>query len=238
MIVLPEKFRKYLPFAGLALLILIALTPGIYFYNKYRQTQKILSASSDLPSNELQQIISKVGNLIELPQNETPTLATVTDKDRLTNQPFFANSKNGDKVLIYPDSKKAYLFRPSSGKLVEVAPVNVSSPSATPQSNVQEFDKQSKFSVILYNGTKISGLTRTYENQIKKDLPNMEVIERENASKNDYQKSVLVALKGNQTDKAEQLAGFLGLSLQSMPDGEAASPSADFLIILGTDKSV
>ena len=61
MIVLPDKFRKYLPFAGLAFLILIALTPGIYFYNKYRQTQKILSASSDLPSNELEKIFGGQG---------------------------------------------------------------------------------------------------------------------------------------------------------------------------------
>ena len=70
-------------------------------------------------------VVSRVGQLMVLPENETPTVATVTDPDKLKDQPFFANTKIGDKVLIYPNAKKAILYDPAQGKILEVAPLNI-----------------------------------------------------------------------------------------------------------------
>jgi hypothetical protein len=61
-----------------------------------------------------------------LPADETPTIATVSDPEKLKDQPFFANAKKGDKVLIFSNSAKAILYSPTEDKIVEVAPINSS----------------------------------------------------------------------------------------------------------------
>ncbi|KKQ55653.1 MAG: hypothetical protein US75_C0016G0011, partial [Candidatus Woesebacteria bacterium GW2011_GWC1_38_13] len=71
-------------------------------------------------------LLSEVGKLIRLPQDENPTVATVTDADTLKSQPFFAEAQNGDKVLIYANSKKIYLYRPSEKKIIEASIINIS----------------------------------------------------------------------------------------------------------------
>lgn len=71
-----------------------------------------------------EQIIAKVGKLVELPQGEEPTIATVTDLEPLQGQAFFAGAAVGDKVLIFSKSKKAILYRPSTNKIITVAPIS------------------------------------------------------------------------------------------------------------------
>ena len=66
-----------------------------------------------------------VSKLMVLPTDETPTMATVSDPEKLKNQAFFVNAKVGDKVLIYTKARKAILFSPSQNKIIEVSPLNV-----------------------------------------------------------------------------------------------------------------
>jgi|SRR3972149_6748079 len=70
-------------------------------------------------------IVSEVGKLISLPSDETPTIATVTDIEKVKDQPFFKNAQNEDKVLIYTNAKKAILYRPSEKRIIEVGAVNI-----------------------------------------------------------------------------------------------------------------
>lgn len=64
-------------------------------------------------------VMEKVSSMILLPE-ELPTLATVTDKEKLGDQPFFQHAENGDKVIIYQKAKRAYLFRPSEQKIIDM----------------------------------------------------------------------------------------------------------------------
>lgn len=115
----------------LIVIILLLLVAAIAFYymHRYNDSQKQVRKLSSNPAitaqQEQQNLISKVGALTVLPTGETPTIATVTDITKLTDQPFFANAKDGDKVLIYTQAKKAYLYRPSTDKLINIAPVNI-----------------------------------------------------------------------------------------------------------------
>ena len=89
-------------------------------------------AKEEASQDEIQTIISEVGKIIELPKDEIPTLATVTEADKVKEQPFFQNAENGDKVLIYANARKAYLYRPSAKKIIEVGVINIGQNQLTP----------------------------------------------------------------------------------------------------------
>lgn len=84
------------------------------------------STKEDDQIKELQKTVKLVSRLMVLPEGEQPTLATVSDASKLKDQAFFANAKTGDKVLIYPNSRKAVLYSPSLDKIVEVSSLNLS----------------------------------------------------------------------------------------------------------------
>jgi uncharacterized protein HemX len=121
-----KSLAKKLGLSGGALLILIvAIGAAIFFYTKYQDSQNKLKHPEVLAQQQTHSLVDKVGRLVELPVGEQPTIATVSDVSKLSNQTFFANAKNGDKVLIYSKAKKAILYRPSTDKLINVAPLNI-----------------------------------------------------------------------------------------------------------------
>ena len=69
----------------------------------------------------VEEYVEQVGQVYDLPSDETPTVATVREKELLDEQPFFARAENGDVVLIYPESELAILYRPSTNQLVNVS---------------------------------------------------------------------------------------------------------------------
>lgn len=119
-----------------ALLVVIGgAGAGGYYYNKYNNSQKEvkrLSNPQEAAKAQISSVVAQVGRLVELPPGETPTLATVTDPSKLKDQAFFANSKVGDQVLIYTQAKKAVLYRPSTNKIIEIAPVNIGNTTSQP----------------------------------------------------------------------------------------------------------
>ena len=110
--------RFLLPFL---VILLIAMTAvAVYFYQKTTNANPAAQAEK-----EAEELLVREGKLILLPEGETPTVATVSDPERLKDQPFFAKAKVGDKVLLYQTSKKAYLYDPVNNKLLEVAPISL-----------------------------------------------------------------------------------------------------------------
>ncbi len=102
----------------LVAMLAASLIGGVYFYKKANaDPQKIAQ-------EELNDTIAAVSRLMVLPSNETPTMATVTDPEKLKDQRFFVNAKRGDRVLIYTLAGKAILYSPTLNKIIEVAPVN------------------------------------------------------------------------------------------------------------------
>jgi hypothetical protein len=211
------------------LLLILAAAPSYYFYTKYQKSQVLLKNPTQAAQAEVKTLIERVGKLIELPTEE-PTVATISDKDKLKDQLFFAKSENGDKVLIYTQAKKAILYRPSTNKIIEVSTVNLgeaalASPSAQVRSTVK---------VAIYNGTTTVGLTTKAEKQLKGKISNLDVVVKENAKKKDYEKTIVVVLSQARTQEAKTMAELLGGAVAELPQGEV-KPEAEILIILGSD---
>lgn len=72
---------------------------------------------------EVRGLVADVSDHMLLPEDETPTLATVTDMHALEGQAFFKNAAEGDKVLMYMRSQKAIIYRPSIDRIIEVGPI-------------------------------------------------------------------------------------------------------------------
>lgn len=72
------------------------------------------------------EIVEKAGKLFLLPEGEKPKIGTVQGVDKLKSDPFFKNAKDGDKVLVYENAKRAFIYRPSENKMIEVGGVGQS----------------------------------------------------------------------------------------------------------------
>lgn len=216
-------------------LALIGLATGGYFFFQYQKTNKELQNIKTDPSilqkaaqEDIKKLVAEVGKLIVLPEGEDPTVATVTDIEKLKNEVFFQKAKNGDKVLIYTQAKKAILFRESQKKIIEVAPINIGTSSAT-QSQAQQQTK-----VALRNGTAVAGAAAKIEAQLKGDFPQVEIVSKTDASGN-YDTTVIVVLNESAKTVAGNLVKTLGGAIGGLPSEESKPSGADILVLIGED---
>lgn len=105
------------------IIVILVVLSGYLGYRVYALTRG--------STNEVQQIITEVGKIVSLPTDEVPTVATVSDPTKLKDQAFFADAQVGDKVLIYAHARRAILWRPSTHKIIGIAPITDAA-AATP----------------------------------------------------------------------------------------------------------
>lgn len=210
------------------LVVVLMISGGVsyYFYNKYQESQKLLKNPNAAAQAEIDSLVSRVGKIIELPKDETPTIATVSDISKLKNQPFFAHAKNGFKVFLYQKAKKAIMYDPGANKIIEVQPLSIGDSS----------QQAPEFKVALYNGTTTVGLTNTIEKKLKEKITNISITDKENASKTTYTKTIVVDLTGKQSASAQAIAKTLNGTVEKLPEGEKKPEGVDFLVILGASQ--
>lgn len=107
--------------AGPLLLVAVVVLGGAGVF--FSQQSGVVSVSPEAADAQSASVIGAVSKLIVLPDGETPTIAEVEDPAALSGQPFFAKAKKGDRVLIYAQAGRAYLYDPVANKVLEVAPV-------------------------------------------------------------------------------------------------------------------
>lgn len=235
-------------FAGVFVLSLIAATG--YFYYQWRQTKV---NPQGVAKNEMAGIVADVSRLIELPVNEEPTMATVTSVEKLKDQPFFAKAQNGDKALIFSQSGKAILYRPSANKIIEVislvgggqlgagapatptnqepvVPEEKAQPTTENSTPVTEAPKA--VNVVIYNGTTQKGLAKNISTKLA-EISEAKVVKTGNA-KGNFEKTVVIDLSGNNSDLVQKIAQTVGGEVGTLPENEA-KPNAEILIIGGSD---
>ncbi len=124
----PRRNRKIILWVIAVVFTLACIATVGYFIkrnNDLKKENERLSQPEDLAKKQQDDLLQTVGKIVELPQDETPTTATVTDLGKLEGQVFFEKAQIGDKVIIYTKSKMAYLYRPSSNRIINIAPVNL-----------------------------------------------------------------------------------------------------------------
>jgi hypothetical protein len=112
------KFSKVI----VPLIAIVAIVLSGYFYSQVLALKKNPQVAAQ---QETAALVAKVGKLAVLPTGEIPTVATVSDPEALKDQAFFASAQKGDKVLIYAQAKKAFLYSVTLNKILDVAPLNI-----------------------------------------------------------------------------------------------------------------
>lgn len=121
----PNRKKLKLLLIGFSFLVLVFLL--IFFIFQYAKAKNELanaSNSTEASTEEAQKLKDEISQFYAVPE-EMPTVATVVDFEKLRSQPFFKNAKNGDKVLIFPMTERAVLYRPETRKIIEIAPINL-----------------------------------------------------------------------------------------------------------------
>ena len=127
-LVISKKKKRYIPLRTIFLIGIIALICiGAYVFAFARLGAPTVNTVVPIGQTALVQasgdVVQRVGQLILLPSDEVPTLATVSDINVLKGQLFFQNASNGDVVLMYAKARKAILYSPRLNKVIEVAPI-------------------------------------------------------------------------------------------------------------------
>ncbi|OGK15790.1 hypothetical protein A3H80_04970 [Candidatus Roizmanbacteria bacterium RIFCSPLOWO2_02_FULL_37_19] len=227
--------------------IVLICTTGYFYYLYSQSTQKKVEKDAE-------NTIDAVSKLMELPKDEVPTIATVTDKTKLAEQEFFRNAENGDKVLIYKNSKIAILYRPSIGKIISFAPVQETdagqvaaqgariddlqfsnSPLTTGSVTPPSTNNTNKAVIVLFNGTSKTGATSTVEQLLLEKFDTIEIGDKDFANKRDYQKTIVVDVSGKFSPLAKDIAQEFNAEILSLPKEESQPTSADIVIIVGED---
>lgn len=121
-----------------AVLVALVIALGLWSWSLYTDRNSLQDQVTKLNQNpqiavqkQTDALIAKVGALIDLPKNESPTIASVSDAEQAKKQSaFFNTSQNGDKVLMYVKAGQAILYRPSTNKIILVAPLTFNNNTA------------------------------------------------------------------------------------------------------------
>lgn len=220
---------RLLPFLILAAVVaILAASASGYFYFQYTKAQKQLKtkAQTQVVKDKVDQtkkLVEEVGKLINLPQDEEPTIATVTDVDKLKDQPFFKEAKVGDQVLIYPKAQKSILYDPKNKRIVEAGFFTT-------------VLSQKELTIAVRNGTSTEGLAGKAEGEIKKAYPEAKVESDWATQRDKYDTTLVVILDDQATEQAINLAKIFNAQIEDLPKGEERPKDSKILIILGKDR--
>ncbi len=123
---------------------------GALFYSYH--LSKIPTKSIDNEANgntELSRVLALVEKLAVLPHTDDPVLVKVSNPTDLRADAFFNDSEVGDDVIIYPHIGRAFLYRQSVNKIINITtftPSTGGANGANQESNIGATVKNSSIS--------------------------------------------------------------------------------------------
>jgi hypothetical protein len=195
----------------LALITVAALGFGGYFYVQYKNLKDTSSKSADEINQEL---ITQVNKVYELPKDQTPVVALVSDEAKFKAEyPVFTSAKQGDNLLLYEKAGLAVLYRSSEKKVVGTATFAVKRSASLYL--VASADKQPAVEAQL---------TKNYD---------VELVGKASPATLPTQSSVFDAT-GKNTELVAKIAAELGATVvSSSPLSTPPSENPDIVVLIG-----
>lgn len=208
----------------------IVVLGGIFFWQQYQNRQNVKRLKAELErlqqngsAESVKELLDRVKKIIVLPENEQPTVATVTNLEKLKDQPFFQNAQIGDKVLIFQQSKKAVLYRPSEDKVVEIAPLS---------SNDQQAAAAQPVSVEIRNASGKSGAANAVKTQLDGNS-SFSVAALGSSSEVLDQTTIVDLTHGQKPQELSVLQKMLNAKILDALPKEESSSNAQFVVLVG-----
>lgn len=225
---------------GHYLVIGVAVVVGGLVLNSFRLSRqnKILGTQIEalkkdpqsIAREEIKILTEKLSKLVVLPDGEEPVVATVTDKEKLKDQPVFAKAENGDKILIYAKAQKAYIYRVEKNVLIDVVPVNIGNQQLT----ISGVDENNPLEVALVNGSKNIGIAGELEKRINdRKIAGLKVVSKATAKSDSYKKTLVFDIDGKHGQQAKEMALLVGGEVAS--ESAEIYPKADIMVVIGAD---
>jgi hypothetical protein len=203
--------KKTLVLAAILVPFLALVAFGGYYFKKYNDLSRM--SAKDFQNRENGKVLKEVGTLYDLPKNEEPVIGYVSDKEALKKQyDFFNQAENGDITLIYQQAKLAILYRPSSKKIVNTAPLNIQNQQPVIKVSGKESDRAAVEKLLNDNKLTFSAAGDPVGT---------------------YSGVIVVDVKGTNAQAAQNLAGLLKGRVEQLPAGETAPEGTDLLVIIG-----
>lgn len=108
-----KKGRRTVAKVLVLIVLVAAIGLCVVLFLKYRE------AVDTNPKNVEQKTVETVSKLVEVPE-EKPTVVTVQDAAKLSNPELASRAKDGDRLLVYAESRRVVMYRPSNGKIVDI----------------------------------------------------------------------------------------------------------------------
>lgn len=214
--------------------VLGLLAFGAWSFWRYQQTQEQLrllsdpQAQSELAAKERMDLLAKVGKLMVLPEGEDPLILNIQNAEEMAKvQPFFQNTIDDDKILIYVEAGKSIIYSPSRNIIVNSGALSVGG-TALP------LDTENPLQIEIRQGGASNERVDALQAQLLQ-MDGVELLEIGEAANQNYQGPIIVALVEDETrlEQARIFAANLGVPLTlDFPKAEATS-GAEVLLIAG-----
>ena len=125
---MPHRSRTLIAIVAVGLVALVGALEGKrktiqgHLQNLTQQIEETQGEEAIEGKDEAERIIAEVRELIDIPADVDPTVATIVDVSLLQDQnPFYAKASNGDHLIV--TLQRAILYSSAQNKILDVIPV-------------------------------------------------------------------------------------------------------------------
>ncbi len=117
---------------NITIIVVLLVFAAVLYFSVSADPNTALQANLNNPTQQAaedKKVLDQLKKIMLLPDNITPTMAIITDVDVLKKQQpaFFANAKNGERLIIYPDT--AIIFDPETNIIIKAGGIQIVAPS-------------------------------------------------------------------------------------------------------------